>query len=195
MNAGISARSARLWQRRSGHQRSEHEVVAQAAADQSGQRGLGIVNVGVGQQQIIGRVGPRLGMADALLHRPQLAAPSLGQARRAEHRHPLGARLPRRRRGRRRPRRAVAAVVVNDDDRELAAIVLAQQRTKGGRDHRRFIARGYDGNHRRPGQVVRSRGPPFIVARRRAPEAAARRQQVDPDGAAEHGDEQCRHRR
>src|SRR5207253_6864377 len=145
------------------------------------------MDVGIAEQEVIRRFGQGLGLADTVMHRPQLARPSVGKSRRRQHGYPVVrasgcGRMTSRGRG------AVGAVVVDDDDRKAAAIILPQQRTDGPADDRGFITRRYDGNYARPRYVLRACRRARIVALRGPPEAAARRKQIDPDEAANRSD-------
>ena len=65
-------------------------------------------------------------MTDTAMHRPQLAAPAVGKARRRQHDQPV--RRAFRRSGMTgRVRSAVGAVVVDDDDVQRAGVILRQQ--------------------------------------------------------------------
>jgi hypothetical protein len=162
--------------RQLGHQRDLHAALALGAGDQLAEIVTGVADIGVGQQEVIDRVaagpGLALGMADALLQRPQLARPARRQlgpgenveASRACNRLGNGG-------------RAIAAAVVDQHDAERTRIVLGEQAADRSRDHVGLVARRNDGDHGRPAV---GRCDHIVVALARQPEAAAREEHVEP---------------
>ncbi len=141
------------------HERGQHEVLSFGVRDQPAD-GIGRMHdVGVGEQQIIGRLRQRRRGIDALLCRPELACPSRRQAA-AGHDRAVARRL---RRAARDVGGAVAAVVVDQDDRPPAAIVLREQRSDARR--RCNPPRCAQAPRRRPAAMLGALLPPNRRAR------------------------------
>ena len=148
------------------HERGQHDVPSFGVRDQPAD-GIGRMHdVGVGEQQIIGRLRQRRCGIDALLCRPELACPSHRQAAAGHHAQSLvGIRNPARHFG-----GAIAAVVVDQNDRPPAAIVLREQRSDAVADAVRLVARRHHGGDPRPCWELCC---PPIVALGAAPKASA----------------------
>ena len=152
------------------------------------------MDVGVDQQQIFRRFEQGLSISDTAVHGPKLAGPPVGKARHGQHDHPVG-RACRHGGIKGRGRGPVGTVVVDDDDRKTAAIILPQQRADAPADDRCFVPRRYDGDYAWPVRFRRANRRKRVIALVSAPEATARRQQIDPDDGRKQSDQQFRHRR
>ena len=163
------------------HQRGEDQAAALGPRHEMHQRVRGIDDVGIGQQQIGRRRRGVVGKFDALVLRPEFSRPPGRQSAARQHGQAVG-RAERRRGLARHGRRGVAALIVDQDHLECARIVLTQQRGDGLADGFGFVARGDNRGHGRP-SIADWRRPRHgvVVALGRAPEAAARRDEIEPD--------------
>jgi len=69
------------------HQRRQQQAFAACAGNEHAQRVGCMRDVGVGQQQVVGRRRPRFGMADAVIECRKLSRPAGLERRRAQDRH------------------------------------------------------------------------------------------------------------
>jgi hypothetical protein len=137
-----------------------------------------VVDIGVGEQQIVGDQGGRGN--HSLRHRPQLAAPS-GRQRRGAH-YGEARRCPDPGRGLRDCAiGSIGAGIVDHDDVNLPAEILLQERSDGICDDCSLVARRNDRHHLSGESEVhrQTREMPGDE-----PEPAMRQQQIEPD---EHG--------
>ena len=161
-----------------GHLGDQDAVVVFCGPDQVAQRGRRPGDVRVGEQHVLGGRAPGHCGGQALGHRPHLAGPAVrpwlagddGQRRAAVLRGllaELGGDAA----------RAVVAPVINQEDTELTGVVLRQQPGQRRREGVRLIARGHDGDDRRPrrGSVPAARPDGSRSPVRQKPPCAATR--------------------
>jgi hypothetical protein len=171
------------------HQRGEHELAGLCARDQRGEHARVVDDVGVGEEDVVGRRRLGRGRVHALLHRPELAGPAGGQRLARHDLEPsLGAGDgggvagdgggP------------VAAVVIDQDDGPFAGIGLREQRREALRDSLHLVAGRDDRGHARPGGGLRGWD---VLTLGGEPEAAVGKCKVEPDRDRQCGYHQDEH--
>jgi hypothetical protein len=163
------------------HQRGENETARLRAGNETCEHIRLIDNVGIGEKQVVRRKRHGFGKRDALLLRPQLAGPARRQRASRHHGEAIGG--AERGRGSAGDKGcAVAALVVDQDHMERARIVLPDERGNGLGHARGLVAgrnNGGDGRPRTVGRFLPRRA--VVIALRRQPESAPRREQIQPD--------------
>ena len=159
------------------HQGGQDQAAGLGAGDQAAQLVGRMGDVGVGQQQVVGRRSAALGAGDALALRPRACRSS--RRRGARRRSPRSSPA---RRSRPRAASAVPSLLLSSTriTPKRARIVLGQQAADRAGDHIGLVAGRHDRHDARPG--VRARPASSRSSRSaRPPEAATAEQQVDPD--------------
>ena len=145
-----------------------------------------MLDVGVGQQQVIGLQRSR--RLDAAPHGPQLAGPAGRHRACRNDGQPVAGTAG----GRSRARRlggAVGAVVVDEHDIEATTMILPQQRGDRAANEGIFVAGRNDRD-----DPARRRRTGHRQHRPQPPEAAAEADQIDPDQNARRAQQSCCHR-